>query len=293
MSDLFDIGQVRRAFGRAARSYDEYAVLQEEVRKRLLERLDEITIAPRKILDVGAGTARGTAALRKRYPKSLAIALDSALPMLVKAKANSGWLRPIARVCGDAEALPFADASIDLIHSNLCLQWCSRLDTVFDEFRRVLAAEGLVLFSTFGPQTLHELRAAFATVDALPHVSRFLDIGQIGDAMLAAGFRDPVLERDVLTLTYADAMTLMRELRAIGATNADPGRARGLTGRRRIAAVIDAYEAFRVDDRLPATYEVIYALAWAPAAGQPRRSGAGAIASFPIDRLRGSRRRVP
>ncbi|MEO8010396.1 MAG: malonyl-[acyl-carrier protein] O-methyltransferase BioC, partial [Dokdonella sp.] len=112
------------------------------------------------------------------------------------------------------------------------------------------------------------------------------------DAMLAAGFRDPVLERDEFTLTYADAMSLMRELRAIGATNADPERTRGLTGRRRIAAVIEAYESFRVAGRLPATYEVIYALAWAPAAGQPRRSGEGAIATFPLDRLRGSRRRT-
>lgn len=290
MSDLFDVGHVRRAFGRAARSYDAHAVLQDEVQKRLHERLDEIAMSPRTILDVGAGTARGTTMLRKRYPKAHAIALDSAMPMLLAARKRSSWLRPLSRVCADAGALPFADAAIDLVHSNLCLQWVNDLDRVFDEFRRVLSSQGLVLFSTFGPQTLHELGAAFATVDALPHVSRFLDIGQVGDALLAAGFRDPVLERDVFTLTYGDAMALMRELRAIGATNADPARARGLTGKHRLAAVADAYEAFRVDGRLPATYEVIYALAWAPAAGQPRRTRDGAVASFPLDRLRGSRR---
>jgi len=199
-------------------------------------------------------------------------------------------LRSFARVGGDAQALPFAEGSVDLLYSNLCLQWCGDLDAVFDEFRRVLRPQGLIVFSTFGPDTLNELRLAFAEVDATPHVSRFLDIHQIGDGMLAAGFRDPVLERDIFTLTYADVMTLMRELRAIGATNADNERARGLTGKQRLRAVIDAYEPFREDGRLPATYEVVYAMAWAPEPGQPRRSREGAIASFPLDRLRGSRR---
>jgi malonyl-CoA O-methyltransferase len=150
--------------------------------------------------------------------------------------------------------------------------------------------KGLVLFSTFGPQTLHELRSAFAEVDARPHVSRFLDIHQIGDALLAAGFRDPVLERESFTLTYADVLDLMRELRAIGATNADADRARGLTGKAHLQRVIAAYEAFRHEGSVPATYEVVYAQAWAPDEGQPRRSGNQDIASFPIDRLRGSRR---
>lgn len=290
MSGIFDTTHVRRAFGRAAESYDAHAALQDEVRARLQERLDDLPIKPLRILDVGSGTARGTAALRKRYPQAHGTALDLAMPMLRAARRHRGWLRPFARVCADAEALPFAEASIDLLHSSLCLQWCGQLDRVFDEFRRVLRPEGLVLFSTFGPQTLAELRAAFAEVDASPHVSRFLDIHQIGDALLAAGFRDPVLERDVFTLTYAGVLDLMRELRALGATNADAGRARGLTGKAHLQRVIEAYETCRHEGRLPATYEVVYAQAWAPKAGQPRRSAEGAIASFPIDQLRGSRR---
>lgn len=290
MSGPFDTRHVRRAFGRAASTYEAHAVLQDEVQQRLLERLDAAAVTPRRVLDVGAGTARGTAALRKRHPQAQTIALDIALPMLKAARAHRTWLRPFARVCGDAEALPFVDACIDLVYSNLCLQWCGNLDAVFDEFRRVLGTGGLVLFSTFGPDTLHELRRAFAEVDSTPHVSRFLDIHQIGDALLAAGFRDPVLERETFTLTYADALTLMRELRAIGATHADPARARGLAGKNHLRDVIAAYEAFRAEGRLPATYEVVYAWAWAPEPGQPRRSGSGAIASFPLDRLRGSRR---
>ncbi|MBN8483133.1 MAG: methyltransferase domain-containing protein, partial [Xanthomonadales bacterium] len=222
--------------------------------------------------------------------RAQAIALDLALPMLHAARAHRTWLRPFARVCADAQALPFADASIDLVYSNLCLQWCDDLDAALDGFRRVLRERGLVVFSTFGPDTLHELRLAYAEVDAASHVSRFLDIHQVGDALLAAGFRDPVLERESFTLTYTDALTLMRELRAIGATHADPARARGLAGKQHLKDVIAAYEAFREDGRLPATYEVVYAIARAPEPGQPRRSRDGAIASIPLDRLRGTRR---
>lgn len=290
MSGIFDTAQVRRAFGRAASSYDAHATLQDEVRLRLQERLDDAALTPARILDVGSGTGRGTASLRKRYPQAQTIALDLAMPMLHAANKHRTWLRPFARVCGDAEALPVADTSIDLLHSNLCLQWCGTLDAVFDGFRRIMRPKGIVLFSTFGPHTLHELRRAFAEVDAAPHVSRFLDIHQIGDAMLAAGFRDPVLERDTFTLTYPDLRSLMRELRAIGATNADRERSRTLTGKSRLRRVTDAYESMRENGQLPATYEVVYAQAWAPDAGQPRRSGNQDIASFPIDQLRGSRR---
>lgn len=290
MSGIFDTAQVRRAFGRAASAYEAHAVLQDEARQRLQERLDDITLTPARILDVGSGTGRGTASLRKRYPQAQTIALDLAMPMLRTASRHRTWLRPFARVCADAEALPVADASIDLLHSNLCLQWCGTLDAVFDGFRRIMRPKGLLLFSTFGPQTLHELRSAFAEVDAAPHVSRFLDIHQIGDAMLAAGFRDPVLERDTFTLTYPDLRSLMRELRAIGATNADHERTRTLTGKMRLQRAADAYESFRENGQLPATYEVVYAQAWAPDAGQPRRSGNLDIASFPINQLRGSRR---
>ena len=291
MSGIFDSAQVRRSFGRAASSYDAHAILQQEVQTRLQERLDDAGLAPLRIVDVGSGTGRGTEALRKRYPKSQTIALDLALPMLHASKKHRGWLRPFARVCGDAEALPFLDASIDLLHSNLCLQWSGNLESAFGNFRRVMRPKGLLLFSTFAPQTLIELRTAFAEVDGSARVSRFLDIHQIGDALLSAGFRDPVLERDVFTLTYPDVRSLMHELRAIGATNANHDRQRTLTGKRHLQRVIDAYETSRSDGQLPATYEVVYAQAWAPDAGQPIRSGDQEIASFPIDRLRGSRRR--
>jgi malonyl-CoA O-methyltransferase len=290
MSAGLDARHVRHAFGRAAATYEAHAVLQAEVGVRLLERLDGSALDPARILDVGSGPGRGTAALRARFPNANVIALDIALPMLQRAASYAGEPAVFARVGGDAQSLPFADASLDIVHSNLCLQWCDDPGLAIAEFARVLAPGGLLLFSTFGPATLHELRTAFAAADATPHVGRFVDMHDIGDALLTTGFRDPVLERDDFTLTYADAWTLMRDLRAIGATNADVKRQRTLTGKTHLKRVIDAYETFRADGVLPATYEVVYAHAFAPAPGQPRRTRGGEIASFPIEQLRGRRR---
>jgi malonyl-CoA O-methyltransferase len=286
-----DQAHIRRAFGRAATTYEAHAVLQAEVSERLRERLDGVEFVPARVLDVGSGPGNGSAALRRRFREATVIALDLALPMLQAAAPHAGTPPAFLRVCADAQALPLADASIDLLHSNLCLQWCEDPGLALAEFRRVLRPGGLLLFSTFGPDTLKELRAAFAEADATPHVSRFIDMHDIGDALLASGFRDPVLERDDFTVTYADARTLMHELRAIGATNADSGRARALTGKAHLQRVVEAYERFRSDGVLPATYEVVYAHALAPEPGQPRREQGGDIASFPIERLRGSRRR--
>jgi malonyl-CoA O-methyltransferase len=285
-----DFRAVRRHFGRAAKSYEAAAALQREVEQRLLESLDFANRDPQVVLDLGSGPGRASAALKKRWPKAAVIALDAALPMLIAARANQGWLRRFARVAGDARALPLREGSVDLLFSNLCLQWCPDLPPVLDEFRRVLRPGALLLFSTFGPRTLHELRGAFAQVDDAPHVAQFPDLPVIGDALLAAGFRNPVVDLDTITTTYADARALMHELKSLGATNAATGRTAGLGGRRRIDAACAAYETHRKDGRLPATWEIITAMAFAPEPGQPRRARDGAqIAAFDVDKLRGSR----
>jgi malonyl-CoA O-methyltransferase len=282
---------IRRSFARAARHYEQSAVLQREVETRLLERVVYLVDPPRRVLDLGAGPGRATGLLKRRYRKAQVIALDPARSMLGLARRRGGWFHPLHAVCGEAESLPLADGSIDLLFSNLCLQWCEDLGRVLDECRRVLAPRGLLLLSTFGPDTLHELRAAWAESDAAPHVSRFLDLPVLGDALLAAGFRDPVVDRETFTLEYADAKALMRDLKNIGASNADLERRRGLTGKRRFARALEAYERFRVAGKLPATYEVVYAQAFGADPGQPRRGDTGDFAAVSVDTLRDSLRR--
>lgn len=300
MSDLFDPRHVRRAFSRASSSYADAAKLQHEVEARLLEALDyyaegraDAAQAPAVVVDLGCGPGTAARAMQARWPKARVLALDLALPMLQAQAGAGGLARTLARllpgagaptparVCADARALPLADHSVDLLFSNLCLQWVEDLPAVFAGFRRALKPGGMLVVSTFGPDTLFELRSAFAEADAVPHVSPFASIAQFGDALIAAGFRNPVLDRDELVTRYDDLPALMRELRAIGATNALRARRHTLTGKARFAAAARAYDAFRADGRLPATWEVISALAWAPEHGVAIREGGEDVARFP------------
>jgi malonyl-CoA O-methyltransferase len=267
-----DITRVRRAFDRAATTYDAAAVLHTEVRDNLLKRLDLMALTPRVVVDAGAGTGHGSRALIRRYPKALVIALDSSPRMLQMAGRQQSWLRRFAPVCADAGRLPFPDGSVDLILSNLMLQWCDP-DAVFAEFRRVLAPHGLLSFTTLGPDTLRELRSAWSEVDSRTHVNQFIDMHDLGDALVRGGFAAPVLDVERYTLSYLDLRRVAADLKATGAHNATRGRPKGLTGRRQFAAVQTAYEAFRQDGRLPATYEVVFGHAWMPAAAA-RRAGA-------------------
>lgn len=297
MTTLYDTRQVRRAFSRAAASYDAAAKLQHAVESRLLEMLDYLDdpalqrAKPGVVVDLGCGPGRAAQAMQKRWPKARVLALDLALPMLREARSTSRGWNPLARrpqpVCADARALPLADGSVDVLFSNLCLQWVEDLDAVFAGFRHVLKPDGLLLLSSFGPDTLWELREAFARADEAPHVSPFADIAAVGDALVRAGFHQPVLDREVETTTYPDLAALMRELRAIGATNALASRRHTLTGRARFAAAERAYEAMRRDDGLlPATWETISAMAWAPQAGAPIREGGFDVARFPADAIK-------
>jgi len=291
---LFDTRHIRHAFSRAAGSYDAAAALQHEVEARLLESLDYLEDRePQTVLDLGCGPGRAAAAMRQRWPRARVLALDLALPMLHAARLASGkpslWSlrKPVESICADARALPLADNTVDVLFSNLCLQWVEDLPAVFAGFRRVLRPGGLLLLSSFGPDTLHELRAAFAQADAAPHVSPFASIAQVGDALMHAGFRNPVLDRDAMATHYADLPALMRELRAIGATNALRSRRSTLTGKSRFARAADAYEVERRgnDGLLPASWEIITAMAWAPDAGAPIREAGAEIAQFPADRI--------
>jgi malonyl-CoA O-methyltransferase len=283
-----DAHAARRAFHRAAGSYDEHAVLQHEVRARLLERLDYQALEPARVLDIGCGTGQGSQALQDRYPQAEVIALDWATGMLRDARGEQGEAAPVA-LCADMQALPLAGRSMDMVFSNLAAQWSPDPERLFAEIRRVLRPGGLLLFSTFGVDTLQELRAAWATVDDEPHVSEFVDIQDLGDLLMALGFAEPVLDMEMLTMDYTDVMALMRDLKAIGAHNAVTGRRAQLTGKARLRRMLDAYEQFRAGDRYPASWEVIYGAAFGPEEGQPFRSGQGEVAEFSLDALRASR----
>lgn len=266
-----DKQQVRRAFSRAAQDYDAAAVLQREVCTRMLERLDYMKLQPHSVLDVGSGTGWGTRQLGERYPKAEITALDIAIGMLQVARGTSGWWKKLFAgkrenfLCADVEALPLAANSVDMAWSNLALQWCNDLPATFVELQRVLKVDGLLIFSSFGVDTLHELRTAFHDVDGYNHLNRFADMHDIGDMLVAAGFADPVMEMERITLTYDDVRAVMQDLKSIGAHNATAGRAPGLMGKAAWRRVTDNYEKLRRYGKLPATFEIVYGHAWKPA----------------------------
>jgi malonyl-CoA O-methyltransferase len=266
-----DKHQVRKAFARAAKSYDAAAALQREVADRMLERLDYVRLDPARVLDAGAGTGYGARLLANRYPRANLIALDLAETMLQTARGAAPWWKralPILGgsntqyVCGDVDHLPLAASSVNAIWSSLTLQWCNRPENTFREFYRVLAPNGLLMFSTFGPDTLKELRQAFAGIDGYTHVNRFVDMHDLGDMLSYAGFAAPVMDMELITMTYADVKTLLRELKDIGAHNVTAGRSHGLMGKQRWRAMVEAYERLRRDGRLPASFEIVYGHAW-------------------------------
>ena len=292
-----DPTQVRRAAERAAASYDEAAVLHREVGRRMAERLALVKLQPATILDAGCGTGEALAELRARYPAATVIELDVALGMLAAAKRRAAALAApsgtiLAKligarakshaedrfVCADAARLPLAPGSVDLVWSNLVLQSVGEPAAAFAEFLRVLSVGGLLVFTTLGPDTLKELRAAFMGIDRATHVSRFIDMHDLGDMLVEAGFADPVMDAEIITLTYGDVLSMMREIKAVGEHNATLGRPRGMMGRSRWGRMLDAMERSRRGERLPATCEVVYGHAWKP---EPRFAADGsAIVRF-------------
>ena len=294
--DALDRRAIRRAFERAAATSDAVAVLQREVGARMAERLGVLRLAPTAILDAGCGTGEALGELRTRYPGARLVGVDLALGMARAAQARASSAAMSGRsllarligqppaaarpsiVCGDIDAQPFRAASFDLAWSNLALHWIDAPAQAFAEFHRVLRVGGLLTFTTLGPDTLRELRRAFGVVDTAIHVHRFLDMHDVGDMLVASGFADPVMDMEVITLTYPDATALMRELKDLGAHNAATGRPRALMGRARWARMLRELEAFRQDDRLPASFEIVYGHAWKP---EPRLAADGrAIVRF-------------
>jgi malonyl-CoA O-methyltransferase len=260
----------------------------------MLERLALVRLRPASILDVGAGTGVLGNELARRFPRARIVALDVAPNMLRVGRSRASWLRrwrgKQVFICGAAEKLPLAKQSVDMVVSNLTLQWCPELDLVFTECRRVLRPGGLMMFSTLGPDTLKELRASWEGVDDFVHVHGFVDMHDVGDALVRAGFSDTVMEREDLTVTYQHVIDLMKDLKAIGAHNSTAARPPGLTGKGRLTEVSARYEHFRRDGKLPATHEVIYGHSWAPDLQTiTQRRGPDGSIRVPITTLRDTR----
>lgn len=271
---MIDRSVARRRFSRAAASYAGASRLEAEVGGRLLERLDYVKLEPRRVLDLGCGPAREARALAARYAGAQLLLLDFALPMLHRARPARGLLarlaarRAAATVCGDLEHLPLAAASLDLVFSNMALHWAPQPLAAMREVQRALAEGGLFLFSTLGPDTLKELRAAAGA----PRVHAFRDMHDLGDMLLEAGFSAPVMDMEQLTIVYAEPEALLGDLRASGQTCALESRGRGLTGRAFGAALRAGLARQQRDGRLPVSFEVVYGHAWKAA---PRRAPDG------------------
>lgn len=264
LAHYLDPFKTRSSFDRAAKTYDQAAFIQREIGNRLMERLDYVRLQPERVVDLGCGTGAISKQLLSRYPQAEVVSLDLALGMVEETKRKANNFR-LNGICADVQQMPLQEDCADLLISNLMLQWCNDLGAIFQECVRVLRPEGLFTFTTFGPDTLYELRNSWGQVDGYTHASRFVDMHDVGDALLAVGFRDPVMDREVITVTYPAVRNLLQDLKTIGANNATLGRNRGLTGKQRLQGFYQAYEHYRLaDETYPVTYEVIFGHAWAP-----------------------------
>ncbi len=280
-----DRRNVAASFDGAAKNYDAASLLQKTVADRLFETFDLIKINPTSILDLGSGTGYGTKKLRQRFKKAQYYQSDISEEMLAVAKKQSPlFFSNDHFVCADAAQMPFGENQHDLVFSNLMLQWCNDLETVFSELGRMLKPGGVFIFTSFGPDTLKELRECWQQVDDYVHVNAFVDMHDIGDSLIRNGLGAPVLSVEHIVLTYDECKQLLRDLKNIGAHNVNAGRRKTLTGRQRLHKVVAHYEKFRVNNTLPATYEVIYGHAWRPLQDQDSRTGASQ--TIPLDQLK-------
>ena len=248
------MSKIRNTFNSASSNYNDNAFLQNEIANRLAEKLKVISIKPQTIIDLGSGTGFLSEKTAKIFPNSILVCVDFAQQSLMENSQN-------LKVCANAYELPFASNSVDFIVSNLMMQWCPDLTTLFNECFRVLKPQGLFLFTTFGPDTLKELKRSWSVVDSSAHVNNFIDMHDIGDQMLQSGFQSPIMEMENITLTYEKVVDLMHDLKAIGAQNV-ANRSKALTGKTKFKKMIEMYENYREDGKLPATYKVIYGHAW-------------------------------
>jgi malonyl-CoA O-methyltransferase len=274
-------------FDWVADRYDRHAALEQEVGRRLLERLDHRRRDPECILDLGCGTGTLAAELKRRFRRAQVVGLDVSPAMLARTRRKSRLIRPLRAVCGRLESLPFPDRSADLVVSNLALMWAADPLPVFKEIGRVLRPDGLLLFTTLGAASLEQLRAAWSAVDQRVKLPPLADLLELGDALMAAGFREPVMDREMITLEYPCLEALARELEATGAATLIENWGHWQSA---AASLEAAYRRLQGDAALPLGFEVIYGTAFGPPEGQPRKTAQGDVVTVSVDSLLRSRR---
>ncbi|MGB7290064.1 MAG: methyltransferase domain-containing protein [Candidatus Macondimonas sp.] len=282
---LLDDRAVRRRYARAGTGLA-HSVLLAEARNRLLERLTYVRLDPQWVIDLGSASGAGSRGLSRRYPQARVVGMDVNLALLAPPRRFRLPLlrsRPL-RIQADGLRLPLATASVDLVFSNLVLLALADPFPMFAEIARVLRPGGLFLFTTLGPDTLQEFRRAWAAVDDEPHVHPFLDMHDVGDALVRARLTDPVMDVEHLTFTYDDFSKLQGDLRQAGWGNALIARRHGLTGRRRFEAMQRHYRDQFPGAPLGMTLELIYGHAWAP--DQPRSIARDGEVHVPLSSLR-------
>ena len=283
---MSSVPDIQAHFDRIAAVYDGHAALEQEVCRRLVERSQYQQADPQRIVDLGCGTGAGAAALKARYPKALVAGLDLAPAMLARTRGRGRLLKPLRAVCADIGALPLVDGSVDLVFSSMAAFWTRDPVGFFAEVRRVLRPGGMFLFSTLGRDTFSQLRAAWSVVDPEVEVPAFPDIMEIGDALAAAGFAEPTLDTDFITLEYPRIGALCAELEATGSSLLVRGWSRW---KEYEAALEQAWRPYMSGEKYPLGYEIVYGAAFGPAATARRRFADPDVVTVPLDSLLKSR----
>ena len=275
-----DERDMKRRIDRAALDFDSADFVHAVTRRGLLDRLAPLVVDARRVLDLGCATGSAEPHLRKRFRRALIVSLDLSRAMLEANLGKSGWLSRRYCVQARAEALPFDDDSFDVIFSNQLLPWIEDLGAVLEEVSRVLRPEGVFAFATLGPDSLRELAEAWRSIDDFSHVRRFPDMHDVGDALVRAALRDPVLDVDRLEVRYKSPDSLWRDLTAIGARNVLGNRNPALTSTERFDRMLGALQASAQNDDLRFDLELVYGHCWGgsgPRQGADFRIDAGTI----------------
>lgn len=255
--------EICNAFNKNAQDYEQAAIVQREIGDRLFERLDYLKIQPRSVLDLGCGSGYFSKQLKKRYPKALIVGLDLAIEMLSQSKAKQSWLKQWPLVNADMTSMPFPTGTFDLVFANQAIHWVNPVNLVMQEINRVMNVDGCFMFSTLGPDTFRELREAWAFADPYAHTNNFMDMHDLGDAMLMEHFLDPVVDMEKLSVHYATLSSLVRALKSQGVRNINLARNQGLTGKKPWRIFEESMALFCTEKGLyPLTYEVVYGHAW-------------------------------